>query len=211
MQIKASQLSLRYDGRTLFQNLNFTAGPNRRLCIAGPSGSGKSSLLKAIMGFVRPAEGAIAIDDTVLTDRTCWKLRRHIAYVPQEADLGSESVYERMRQPFGLRANSRVPFDAAQMQRLWDRFGLAQALLSKTSSELSGGEKQRAAIIIALLLKRPILLLDEPVSAMDKQSRLVLRQVLAEQKDKTIVFISHDESLLDLADEVVDISAGGHA
>jgi putative ABC transport system ATP-binding protein len=211
MQIAVNQLTLRYQNHTLFENLSFSADSGQRLCISGPSGMGKSSLLKALMGFVRPAEGTVAIDGTRMTEKTCWKLRRHMAYVPQEPDLGSEPVYERLRQPFSIRANSHLAFDPAKMERLWDRFGLERKLLDRNAAELSGGEKQRAAIIIALLLQRPILLLDEPVSAMDRQSRQVLREVLSEQTDKTVVFISHDESLLDMAEKVIELQRSGGA
>lgn len=211
MRIAVSQLTLRYQDHTLFENLSFSADSGQRVCIAGPSGTGKSSLLKALMGFVRPAEGTVAVDGTIMTERTCWKLRRQIAYVPQEPDLGSETVYDRIRQPFSLKANSHIALEPVELNQLWDRFGLGQKLLNMNASELSGGEKQRAAIIVALLLKRPILLLDEPVSAMDRQSRLALREILSEQQDKTVVFISHDTSLLDMADSVIELQRSGEA
>lgn len=205
MQVEANHLKLVYQEQVLFEDLSIRAQTGQRICIAGPSGSGKSSLLKAILGFVRPAAGGISIDGTELTERTVWKLRRHIAYVPQEPDLGDQIVSRRIREPFHLKANAHLQFDTAQLDRYLDQFNLSPMLLDKPATELSGGEKQRFAVIIALLLKRPILLLDEPVSAMDKESRRILRDLLSQQTDKTILFISHDESLLDIADQTVDI------
>jgi putative ABC transport system ATP-binding protein len=207
MQIAADKLTLKYQAHPLFENLSFNASAGQRICIAGPSGSGKSSLLRALMGFVRPASGSIFIDGIELNDKTVWKLRRLMAYVPQEPDLGDVTVKERISRPFHLKANAHLVLDSAELDRCWTLFGLGSNLLEKKATELSGGEKQRVAVIIALLLKRPVLLLDEPVSAMDKQSRLTLREVLKNQTDKTILFVSHDDSLLDIADRIVDVQS----
>lgn len=207
MQIAVDQLTLGFNTQVLFQNLSLRADRGKRLCIAGPSGSGKSSLFRAFLGFVRPRHGSIFIDDTKLNEKTVWHLRRQIAYVPQEPDLGTMPVRQRIQEPFKLKANAHTAPAPSQLDAYWEQFGLGAGLMEKAASELSGGEKQRVAVIIALLLRRPILLLDEPVSAMDKQSRLTLRRMLTEQTDKTVLFISHDESLLDIADQIVDVTS----
>lgn len=209
MQLNVENLTLEYQSYTLFKHLHLRADSGLRLCLAGPSGSGKSSLFRAMLGFMRPSEGAVFIGGTELTEKTVWKLRHHIAYVPQEPELGSMTVRERLEQPFKLRSNVHRTPKPAELAGYWERFGLSDRLLEKPATELSGGEKQRVAVIIALLLKRPVLLLDEPVSAMDKQSRQTLRQILVEQNDKTVLFISHDETLLDIAHQVIDIKSFG--
>lgn len=209
MQIAVDNLTMTHRSQTLFTNLSLRASAGQRVCIAGPSGSGKSSLFRAMMGFVRPSAGTISIGGTALNERTVWSLRKQIAYVPQEPELGAMTVSERIRQPLMLKANAHLAPQEAELKALWQRFGLDVGLMEKAGTELSGGEKQRVAVIVALLLKRPVLLLDEPVSAMDKASRRTLRQLLLEQSDKTILFISHDESLLDIADQVIDIRAFG--
>lgn len=207
MQIAAENLTLTYHSQTLFKHLRLRADRGQRVCIAGPSGSGKSSLFRALLGFVRPDEGSVFIDATEVTERTVWRLRHHIAYVPQEPELGSMPVRERIEQPFKLKANKHIAPEPAELAGYWERFELSERLMDKSGTELSGGEKQRVSIIIAILLRRPILLLDEPVSAMDKRSRQTLREILTEQDDKTTLFISHDEALLDVADQVIDITS----
>ena len=207
MQIRVDNLTLTYQAHTLFEDLSLRADAGQRVCVAGPSGSGKSSLFRALLGFVHPAGGSIHIDGTELNERTAWRLRRHMAYVPQEPELGTAPVSARIMQPFELKANAHLVPDQTQVEAYWQRFALQPRLMDKPATELSGGEKQRVAVIIALLLKRPILLLDEPVSAMDKHSRQVMRELLLEQNDKTILFVSHDESLLDAADAVIDVTA----
>ncbi|MFZ9024475.1 MAG: ABC transporter ATP-binding protein [Anaerohalosphaeraceae bacterium] len=212
MNISINNLTLGYDGHTLFKDLSFEVESGQKVCIDGPSGCGKSSLLRAMLGFVRPRAGSITIDTQPVNHKTVWSLRHCIGYVTQEPDLGSQSVLERIRQPFGYKANAHLEFNMDTLEAYLDQFKLPRILLSKQTTGLSGGEKQRIAIIIALLLDRDLLLLDEPTSALDKESKRVLRDLLA-NLHKTIVFISHEDVLLDIKDMTLQLqtAGGGHA
>jgi ABC-type multidrug transport system ATPase subunit len=208
MNIHVDNLSLVYDGHSLFENVSFEVESGQKYCINGPSGYGKSSIFKAMLGFIRPQQGTIYINNVPVNDKTVWQVRRSIAYVTQEPDLGQQVVLDRIRRPFGYKANAHLEWKTEAVQEWFKRFNLPEKLLSKQTTELSGGEKQRIAIIIALLLDRPVLLLDEPASALDKQSKQILRTVLSESK-KTIVFISHEDALLDLADATLELAPAG--
>jgi len=208
MKITVSNLTLQYDGHTLFDDVSFEVASGDTCCIVGPSGCGKSSLFGAMLGFVSPGQGTIAIDDTVVNSESVWQLRRQIAYVTQEPDLGQQTTLECIRRPFGYKVNAHLQWSDDAVRSYFDRFKLPTKLLDKSAAELSGGEKQRVAIITALLLERPVLLLDEPTSALDKDSRGILKEVLTDL-DKTIVCISHDEMLLDIADVTVTIKPDG--
>ncbi|MHC5115691.1 MAG: ABC transporter ATP-binding protein [Planctomycetota bacterium] len=208
MNINVDNLTLGYDGHTLFKDLSFEIKSGQKLCIDGPSGSGKSSLLRAMLGFVRPQSGSITIDNQPVNNKTVWSLRHCIGYVTQEPDLGSQSVLERIRQPFGYKANAHLEFNMDTLEAYLDQFKLPRILLSKQTTDLSGGEKQRIAIIISLLLDRDLLLLDEPTSALDKESKQVLRDLLA-NLHKTIVFISHEDVLLDIKDMTLQLQTAG--
>jgi ABC-type bacteriocin/lantibiotic exporter with double-glycine peptidase domain len=208
MNISINNLTLGYDGHTLFKDLSFEVESGQKVCIDGPSGCGKSSLLRAMLGFVRPRAGSITIDTQPVNHKTVWSLRHCIGYVTQEPDLGSQSVLERIRQPFGYKANAHLEFNMDTLEAYLDQFKLPRILLSKQTTDLSGGEKQRIAIIIALLLDRDLLLLDEPTSALDKESKRVLRDLLA-NLHKTIVFISHEDVLLDIKDMTLQLQTAG--
>lgn len=208
MKISINNLAIKYDGHSLFEDVSFEVQSGQRFCISGPSGCGKSSLLRAMLGFVRPQQGTIHIDDVPVDDKTVWQLRHKIAYVTQEPDLGQQIVLDRIRQPFGYKANTHLQWNQQTVDELFDRFNLPRKLYDKNTSDLSGGEKQRIAIITALLLDRPILLLDEPTSALDKQSKHILKETLAELP-KTILFISHETELLDIADGAYDLNDAG--
>ena len=210
MNINVHNLTLQYDGHTLFKDVSFEVASGNTCCIVGPSGCGKSSLFGAMLGFVSPQQGTIAIDGTVVDSESVWQLRHNIASVTQEPDLGLQTTLECIQRPFAYKANVHLKWNEDSVRSYFDRFKLPVKLLDKSAAELSGGEKQRVAIIIALLLARPVLLLDEPSSALDKDSRRILKEVLADL-DKTILCISHDDMLLDIADLTVTLTPGGGA
>jgi ABC-type multidrug transport system ATPase subunit len=212
MNININNLSITYDGLVLFEDVSFEVPSGQVCCISGPSGCGKSSLLGTMLGFVTPQQGAITIDGTAVDEKSVWQLRHKIAYVPQEPDLGQQRTLECIRRPFAYKANAHLQYDTESVRSYFERFKLPAKLLDKFAGNLSGGEKQRVAIIIALLLDRPVLLLDEPTSALDKESRRILKDILSELQ-KTIVCISHDEFLLDIADVTIELApagGGGH-
>ena len=210
MDIALKNLTLGYDGHTLFKDVSFEMRSGQKVCISGPSGCGKSTLLRAMLGFVRPQQGTITIDNQPVNNKTVWSLRHRIGYITQEPDLGSLSVLERIRRPFDYKANAHLQFQMDAVDTYFEQFKLPRKLLTKQTTDLSGGEKQRIAIIIALLLDRPLLLMDEPTSALDKESKQILRDVLANLQ-KTVLFISHEDALLDIADTTVQLTgAGGH-
>jgi putative ABC transport system ATP-binding protein len=210
VNINVNNLILGYDGHTLFKDLSFQIRSGQKVCIEGPSGCGKSSLLRAMLGFVRPQQGTITIDNQPVNNKTVWSLRHRIGYITQEPDMGSQSVLDRIRQPFGYKANAHLQLDMDAVDAYFEQFKLPRKLLTKQTTDLSGGEKQRVAIIIALLLDRPLLLLDEPTSALDKESKQTLKAIL-NGLQKTILFISHEDALLDIADTTVQLTgAGGH-
>ncbi len=209
MNIAVNNLSLAYDGHSLFEDVSFEVRPGMKYCISGPSGCGKSSVFRAMLGFVQPRQGDIVINGLSAQGKDVWQLRHKIVYVTQEPDLGQQSVLERIRQPFHYKANAHLQWQTEAVHKWFDRFNLPRKLLAKQTTDLSGGEKQRIAIIIALLLDRPLLLLDEPTSALDKQSKQILRGVLMELQ-KTVLFISHEDILTDIADATFQLhSAGG--
>ena len=210
MNLSVNNLTLGYDGHTLFEDVTFEVRSGQKLCIDGPSGCGKSSIFKAMMGFVRPQRGTITIDNQPVNNKTVWSLRHNIAYITQEPDLGSQTVLERIRQPFGYKANAHLQLQMDRVHSYFEQFNLSRKLLDKQTTDLSGGEKQRISIIIALLLDRDLLLLDEPTSALDKESKQILRTVLS-KLDTTMVFVCHEDILLDMADAMLKLAPfGGH-
>lgn len=202
--IDIDNLSVRRDGPLLLRDFSLQVEPGQKVVVTGPSGCGKSTLLACILGFVQPHSGRITIMDTELDSGSIWTLRRHIGYVAQEPDLGHGTVEEVVDRPFRYRANRSLSTDLDQLPAWMERLGLAWALRKKRVAELSGGEKQRVALITALMLKRDILLLDEITSALDKDRRASVLDILR-RSHSTMLVVSHDDAVFAMADHIVEM------
>lgn len=205
--IETDNLTVTFDSRPLWQGLSLRVERGRRVRIAGPSGCGKSTLLKCLMGFVPGFSGTIRIERQELDAESVWTLRRKLAYLAQEPQLGTGTVLSRLREPFGYRHNAGMRFDREKLDQWLDYYHLPRGIVAHDLATLSGGEKQRLAVISMIMLERTIFLLDEPVSALDARSRRQFVRMFQEHPDWTAVFVSHDESLAELADETVDLAA----
>jgi putative ABC transport system ATP-binding protein len=191
--------------QVLFRDLTLRVSKGRKVLISGPSGSGKSTFLKCLLGFTQPSSGRILIEGTELSAATVWRLRRSLAYVAQEPDLGTGTVQEILERPYAYHANSAMRRQLEQVPERLAQFHLAQDILVKDITDLSGGEKQRIALISAILLDRSICFLDEVTSALDRSCRQAVLDVFLGSEDKTVLLVSHDPDVQQRVDQVVDL------
>ncbi|WP_434660138.1 thiamine ABC transporter ATP-binding protein ThiQ [Klebsiella sp. MISC125] len=179
----------------LYQHLpmRFTLGVERgeRIAVLGPSGAGKSTLLNLIAGFLPPASGSISIDGQSHTHTP--PARRPVSMLFQENNLFNHLT---IRQNIALGMNPGLKLNAEQKDRLQAIAGQMgiDSLLERLPGELSGGQRQRAALARCLVRKQPVLLLDEPFSALDpalRQEMLVLVADVCQQQQLTLLMVSH--------------------
>jgi molybdate transport system ATP-binding protein len=179
----------------------------------GASGSGKTSLVNMIAGLLRPDRGTISLDGEVLDDTTtaihlpAW--RRRIGYVFQDARLFPHlDVAHNL--DYGRRMN-RLDDDPAQRARVTELLDIGH-LLDRRPGKLSGGERQRVALGRALLSKPRLLLLDEPLGALDEGRRAEILPYLVRLRDEAripMVYVSHDPAeLRQLATQIVLLKDG---
>ncbi len=204
--IEIKDLTLAFEGRVLIEGFSLLVSSGERVVLKGPSGAGKTSLLRSILGFTVPAKGYIAVRGQQIRPETIWDLRTQIGYVPQEPEPGNGTVEEWLERPFTYKANRSLRSNLERIPELFRHFLLPMELLEKEVQVLSGGEKQRMAIVSAILLNRPIMLLDEPTSALDDLSKRRLIEFLASQEDLTALVVSHDPDLRALAHRVVTLN-----
>ena len=193
--LEIRNLSVRFKNTTLIQDLSFALKKGERASLTGKSGSGKTSLLRCILGFSLPASGGIFIKGEELTEKTVWSLRREIGFVPQEPDLGNQVVERLLELPFHFKSNRNRYWDENRILELLHIFHLEEDILHKKTTLLSGGEKQRIALISALLLERGIYLLDEVTSALDDETRKAVVDYLLEREDLSFLFVTHDRDI----------------
>ncbi|GGU87619.1 ABC transporter ATP-binding protein [Streptomyces litmocidini] len=202
--IRFDGVTVTYGGNTVLDSLDLTVEPGEVMALLGPSGSGKTTALRAVAGFVRPASGRVFIGDRDVTALPPYE--RGIGMVVQQYALFPHLRVED-NVAFGLKAR-KVPkgeipgrvADALEMT------GMA-AYARRHPRELSGGQQQRVAIARALAIRPNVLLLDEPLSALDAQLRSGMLAELArlhrELPDVSILYVTHDQvEALTLADRI---------
>jgi putative ABC transport system ATP-binding protein len=205
--IEVDRLSLAFGPRTVLRDFSMRVEDGETIVLAGPSGCGKSSVLACVLGFAVPSAGGIRICGAPLDPASAWRLRRSMALVQQEPDLGERTAQEWLEEPFAFAANARLRASLDKLPDILARLRLQPAILGQKGPQLSGGEKQRIALVSALLLDRPILLLDEPASALDSDSRRAVHDCLASLKDTTLLMVSHDDATsLRFADRIVQLA-----
>jgi 2-aminoethylphosphonate transport system ATP-binding protein len=188
-------VTVAYRGHPVLKDLTLTANPREILAVIGPSGSGKTTALRAVAGFVRPLSGRIRIGSRDVTDLP-----------PHARGLGmvvqNYALFPHMRVAenvaFGLRARG-TPNETVR-ERVHACLGMVGMLdyLARYPRELSGGQQQRVAIARALAIRPSVLLLDEPLSALDAQIRRNMVEELArlhhELPSLTVLYVTHDQT-----------------
>jgi putative ABC transport system ATP-binding protein len=179
--------------KEIFKDCNFTVKAGQKVVVFGKSGTGKSTLLNLILGFKQPKSGSIFFKNKKITPDNIWQVRQQIAYVDQDVMMGEGLVKEIIDEYFSFVANSKVKFSQKELEKCMHDFDLDVSLLDKDISHLSGGERQRLALVVALLLKRPVMILDEVTSALDPASKEMAIKKLLQNKENTLIVITHDK------------------
>ncbi|MGA9870333.1 MAG: ATP-binding cassette domain-containing protein [Rhodococcus sp. (in: high G+C Gram-positive bacteria)] len=183
------------DGTIAVDTLNLRIEPESFTVFVGPSGCGKTTSMRMINRMITPTSGVITVDGTSVADTDAVKLRRGIGYVIQSAGLlPHRTVVDNVATVPVLRGESRRAARKAALTVL-ERVGLDPALATRYPAQLSGGQQQRVGVARALAADPPILLMDEPFSAVDPVVREDLQVEmlrLQAELNKTIVFVTHD-------------------
>ena len=193
--LEIDSLFVSYEGEPAVRDFSLTVCDGQVVCLCGGSGCGKTSILKAVLGFV-DYEGRVRIDGREMTERNTHEMRKLMAYVPQEFIMPHETVKEMAESVMELAANKGAGFSEERLMAEWAKLGLDVSLWDRKTSELSGGQRQRIMISLAGLLPKRILLIDEPTSALDATStRLVSQYIraLAQERQMCVLAVTHSD------------------
>lgn len=194
------------------QNISFKIEPGARVALVGKVGSGKSTLAKLILGLYQPDEGSILIDGVDIRQIDLADLRRNVGTVMQDVWLITGTVKQNIAIGAANPSDQDI-LDASQLAGVHDfisqhpqGYGLR---LKERGEGLSGGQKQAITIARALVSKPPIVLMDEPTSAMDLPGeKALIERLKAQLINQTIVVITHRSSIIELIDHVLVLDQG---
>lgn len=211
--IRFEHICKSYDNVPVLKDLSFTIGDGQFVVLIGPSGCGKTTTMKLINRLLEPDSGKIFIGENEIHTQDKTELRRHIGYVIQQIGLfPNMTVAQNISVVPKLLKYDKDRCDQIVMDML-AMVGMPYAEYAhKYPSELSGGQQQRIGVLRALAASPPIVLMDEPFSALDPMTRETLQDEvknLQQKLNKTIIFVSHDmDEALKLADVIIFMDNG---
>jgi iron complex transport system ATP-binding protein len=212
--IEATNLSFGYNGALTLTNLSFKVAAGEMIALIGANGTGKTTLLKLLLGLLQPTSGAIALFNSPLSSYAPKERAKQIAYVSQQPPANFPLTVSELvalgRYPyaarFGLSAEDRAAVEAA-LERT-----RSKPLSARRFSTLSGGEQQKVLIARAMAQSAKILLLDEPTLHLDLRYQVQILAGLRElcgQKRVTVITVLHDINLVSIFADKVLLLGGG--
>ncbi|ENB4014232.1 ATP-binding cassette domain-containing protein [Campylobacter upsaliensis] len=211
-ELRLEKLSFHYENKPmLFENICFTLKKGEKIAFVGESGSGKSTFVDILSSLLKPVEGKIYVDETLLCEKNIKSYRKKIGYIPQQIYLFNDSIAKNIS--FGDEIDENLLKEVLRQANLEDFIkSLKEGVYTKVGdggSHLSGGQRQRIAIARALYTKPEILILDEATSALDNESEAkIMDEIYKISRDKTLIIIAHRLSTIKNCDKIYRVQNG---
>ncbi len=193
--IELLAVSKRFDSLVALSPVSVKFEPGKTTVLIGPSGCGKSTILRLIIGLIQPTTGEVRFGGQVVTPENILELRRRMGYVIQEGGLFPH-LTARDNILLLARYLRRPQHELrARLAELCELTRLSEAALARYPVELSGGQRQRVSLIRALMLRPEVLLLDEPLAALDPMVRATLQtelKAIFQHLRQTVIFVTHE-------------------
>ncbi|HEU0209995.1 MAG TPA: ATP-binding cassette domain-containing protein [Candidatus Udaeobacter sp.] len=210
--VHLSDVSKRYNDATALHPTDLSIERGKTTALIGPSGCGKSTLLRLIIRLVEPDSGSIEFDGEKVTSENINTLRRRIGYVIQEGGLFPHLTARANVVLMARHIGKRLDEVQSKLSELCELTRFSESLFSRYPLELSGGQRQRVSLMRALMLSPELLLLDEPLGALDPLVRASLQKDLKQifaRLGQTVLFVTHDlAEAIYFGDEIALMKAG---
>ncbi len=207
--IHIDNLTIGFDDIAIIENFNASIKKGEHVVFTGGSGIGKTTLLNTLLGFVPFEKGNISMLGMPLNKENIHAIRKELAYIPQEVTPPYEIIRDIFFEPFTFKRNRTIRPTESETQDLLHQLGLPNTILGKTINEVSGGQKQRIMLASAFLLKKTILILDEPTTGLDENNIERVTEWLKQQKGLTILSTSHHRKWIAHADKSYNLEDYG--
>lgn len=204
LDFKVRNLSFSFKNRELLHSLCFDIKEGDRVAIVGENGSGKSTLMNIFLRFYDSQEGCITLNGKAISDYELFSYRDLFSVIMQNPYLFRGTVRDNLTM-FGKNELTQEILDNKLLDFVEHLSEGYDTDIGSDSSHISGGEKQKIALMRALASKSKILILDEPTAAYDKQSEKEFVDVLRECNKKIIILITHEPKLLQFANKIIEI------
>ncbi|AQS53409.1 putative iron export ATP-binding protein FetA [Jeotgalibaca dankookensis] len=201
-------MSYEVNGKKILKDISFTVEKGEFLTIKGPSGSGKSTLLECLASLISPSSGEIYYKGKPLSAFDVTDYRKEVSYGFQNASLFGETVAENLAFPYLIRDQE---FDRKRALELLKKVNLSESYLEQKVTALSGGEKQRIALIRNVVFMPEVLLLDEVTSSLDEATRHDIGEAIRrfnQEEGVTVLWVTHNTEEIKNATKTMEIVAG---
>ncbi|SFM14703.1 ABC transporter ATP-binding protein [Methanolobus profundi] len=198
-------LSISYDGKSVLSEFDLSVSKGEKILIKGRSGIGKSTIFRLIMGFGIQASGEILLAGIPIDADNIWDVRKKVAYVSQDTDITEGKVSELIDEVLSFKAN-RLNISKENVEAIMSDLSLSHRILNKEYTRLSGGEKQRIALVLALLSGKDVFLLDEVTAELDVTLKQKVVSMFFDNPQWTVLSISHDREWEEKATNIIDLS-----
>ncbi|WP_054690690.1 ABC transporter ATP-binding protein [Fructilactobacillus florum] len=207
-QLATSNLTYQATGRSIINGIDWSLEKQEIVTITGPSGSGKSTFVRLLASLLEPTSGTITFDDQDIETLDPIAYRRRVSYAVQQPTLFGKTVRENLAFPYQLR---KKPFDEQHAVKALQTVDLGASDLDREITSLSGGEKQRVALLRNVMFVPEVLIMDEVTTGLDSDSKGSVHKMIDYFNDRhqlSVIMITHDEEELKHAHNLYRLADG---
>ncbi|KRK98422.1 ABC-type uncharacterized transport system, ATPase component [Companilactobacillus futsaii JCM 17355] len=192
---------------TILKDINLDIQKGKYITVVGPSGSGKSTLMRILASMISSTSGDVIFDGKSIETYDPILYRQKVSYAFQQPTLFGKTVRENLAFPFEVR---KKEVDEAKIIDYLKMVNLDETYIDKSVNDVSGGEKQRIALLRNLLFPPEVLITDEVTAGLDAENKEIVHKMLNQfnQRGLTILRVTHDETEIEVADDKISIRKG---
>lgn len=204
---EVKDLSYQVGETRILKHITLDIEKGKYLTVVGPSGSGKSTLMRILASMISPSSGEVLFSGKNINSFEPTEYRQEVSYAFQQPTLFGKTVRENLEFPFEVR---KQEFDEEKVLSYLEMVNLNQTYIDKSVNDVSGGEKQRIALLRNLIFPPQVLITDEVTAGLDVENKAIVHDMLKQfnQRGLTILRVTHDESEISAATDLITIKNG---